>query len=448
MAAYKLKDSGIYWLGEIPEHWRIRKLKRDFDVLLGKMIQPEQRREHDKKYSYLRAANIDWTGVKINDVKTMWFQPFEVKKYALKKADLLVSEGGDVGKSSLWNDELNDCFYQNAINRVRAKQSNDTRFLYYWIYFLKHIGFVDSIVNRITIAHLTAEKLEALPILICPPIEQKAIAHYLDQACQNIDKTIHLKQQQLEKLTAYRKSVIHEAVTKGLDKTVTMKDSGVDWLGTIPEHWRARKLKRNFDVLLGKMIQPEQKREHDKEYSYLRAANIDWIGVKTNDVKTMWFQPFEVKKYALKREDLLVSEGGDVGKSSLWNNELKDCFYQNAINRVRAKQSNSTQFLYYWIYFLKHVGFIDSIVNRITIAHLTAEKLEYLPILICPPSEQKAIADYLDQACQNIDKTKESLSEQIKTLTQYRQSLIHECVTGKKRVYFADMSKGENHAIN
>src|SRR4051812_30050276 len=108
----KYKDSGVEWLGEVPEHWEVAPLKRGFYVTLGKMLQPEPRGGDDELLPYLRAANIQWSGVDISDLKRMWFTPFERDALRLVPGDLLISEGGDVGRSTIWGGEIADCFFQ------------------------------------------------------------------------------------------------------------------------------------------------------------------------------------------------------------------------------------------------------------------------------------------------------------------------------------------------
>jgi len=238
----------------------------------------------------------------------------------------------------------------------------------------------------------------------------------------------------LEILDALRKSIIHKAVTRGLDDSMELKDSGVEWLGRIPTHWKVRRIKRDFQITLGKMLQSQQKKDKETEENYLRSANIKWDNVDLSDVRKMWFSPDEKKRLKLEYDDLLVSEGGDVGRTSIWKNELSDCFIQNAINRVRTRKKDRTTFLYYWLFFIKHIGYIDAIVSRITIAHLTAEKLEKIYYVRPPVAEQSNIVTFLDNKTKELDGLAENIVTQISTLQQYRKSLIHECVTGKRRI--------------
>ena len=117
----------------------------------------------------------------------------------------------------------------------------------------------------------------------------------------------------------------------------------------IPTIWQERILKRDFDIVLGKMLQPEQRNTFDSEEFYLRSANIQWSGVDVSDIKTMWFSEQEKKILLLRNGDLVVNEGGDVGRCAIWQGQVKECYYQNSVNRVRNQEKASTLFLYYWI---------------------------------------------------------------------------------------------------
>jgi type I restriction enzyme S subunit len=231
-----------------------------------------------------------------------------------------------------------------------------------------------------------------------------------------------------------RQSIIYHAVTKGLNDSVPLVDSGVEWLGKIPHGWKAEIIKREFDVKLGKMLQPLQQSELDTEEYYLKTSNIYWEGVEINNINKMWFSPLDKLNTELQYNDLLVCEGGDVGRSALWKEEITPCYIQNAINRVRPIHHCSTKYLYYWLFFLKHTGYIDAMVSRITIAHLTAEKLERLIFLLPPRPDQQQIVEHLDSETQRLNNLKTNLNQQISTLEAYKKALIYECVTGKKRI--------------
>lgn len=237
------KESGVEWLGEVPKHWEVSLLKRRYQVTLGKMLKSNQTSPNETEEFYLRAANIHWRGVDTTDVKRMWFTPEEKNKLKLCKGDLLVSEGGDVGRSALWNDEIEGCYIQNSINRIRAREDADTRFLFYWMSFIKHADYIDMICNKATIAHFTVEKVEATPCVYPPLEEQKKIAAFLDKETTKIDTLIDKQEQLIALLQEKRQAVISHAVTRGLNPNVRMKDSGIEWLGEVPEHWGVTQIK-------------------------------------------------------------------------------------------------------------------------------------------------------------------------------------------------------------
>ena len=231
------KDSGVEWLGEVPGHWVVTALKRGFQVTLGKMLQPESTNPDDELLPYLRAANIQWDGVDATEVKTMWISARDRAQLSLKKGDLLVSEGGDVGRSCLWNNELEICYFQNSVNRVRALAGNSNRYLYYWMSVVKDKGYIDVLCNKSTIAHFTVEKVAAVPVPFPPANEQQAIAIFLDTETAKIDGLMAEQRALVALLKEKRQAVISHAVTKGLNPAAPMKDSGVAWLGEVPGHW-------------------------------------------------------------------------------------------------------------------------------------------------------------------------------------------------------------------
>ena len=239
----KYKDSGVEWLGEVPEYWHVAPLKRGFEVCLGKMLQNDAAGDEDVLRAYLRAANIQWAGVDISDVKKMWFSPRDRSQLRLKFGDLLVSEGGDVGRSAIWQGEIEECYIQNSINRVRTKADNSTKYLYYWMSTIKDKGYIDVLCNKSTIAHFTAEKVAEVPVSFPPGTEQTAIATFLDRETVKIDALIAEQEKLLSLLAEKRQATISHAVTKGLNPDVPMKDSGVEWLGDVPEHWDMVRIK-------------------------------------------------------------------------------------------------------------------------------------------------------------------------------------------------------------
>lgn len=266
---------------------------------------------------------------------------------------------------------------------------------------------------------------------ICPPKEeQTAIARFLDYKLAKINRFIQKKKQLIKLLNEQKAAIINQAVTKGLDSNAKMKPSGIEWLGEIPEHWEVRKLKYVANVVLGKMLCNEDKGGYSKK-PYLKSKNIQWLNVNLTDVDEMWFSANELEIYRLKRGDLILSEGGEVGKTFMWNNELEECYIQNSAHKVTINEGNlNYYFLYLFNTYGKKGGF-DSIVNRVSIAHLTKDKLVNVKCLVPPFSEQQQIVSYIEKETTIIHTTISKIEKELVLTEEYKTALIAEAVTGK-----------------
>lgn len=395
----------LNWFGEVPDGWRVGPLKRRYRVVLGKMLQGAAKDAGDRLLPYLRAANIQPHGLAPDDVQQMWFSTSEARNLRIQAGDVVVVEGGaGYGRAALADDRIDGWCFQNSINRLRAVGHDDPRFIVYAVQSAQASGIFEVLCNKATIPHLTAEKLEAVVVPIAPPFEQSAIADFLDRETAQIDELIAKQNALIELLGERRKAVITQAVTKGLDPSVPMKDSGVEWLGRVPAHWKVTTLKHRFTVLLGKMLDAGRSgRVDDLDLPYLRAANIQDHGLALGDVKTMPFTSREQKTLRLRANDLLVVEGGAVGTNYVVPEDMNGWFFQKTVNRVRSVQGDSTVLLGHLIRTYRDTGVIDMICNKSTIAHLTSEKLEILPIAVAPRDEQLQIEAYLGRQTIQID---------------------------------------------
>ena len=219
-------------------------------------------------------------------------------------------------------------------------------------------------------------------------------------------------------------------MTKGLDKNVPMKDSGIEWIGKIPENWGVSKVSSFYDVVLGKMLQPSKKNDFDTLENYLCAANVGGNRLKIDDLKQMWFSEDDKKQYGVQNGDLLVVEGGDVASSAFYESD-RPAYIQNALHRVRSTKGN-LEFLRYYLMFIKYSGFFEASCNRATIAHFTKEKFCSLPFLVPENKQVSEIVRYLNEKCTHIDSLIELKQTKIEKLQEYKKSLIYEYVTGKK----------------
>lgn len=266
--------------------------------------------------------------------------------------------------------------------------------------------------------------------------EQKRIADYLDSKCAKIDAIIEKQQAVIEKLKAYKLSVITEAVTKGLNPDVETKDSGIPFVGNIVKNASITRAGHLYNIILGKMLSPTPSNETDTLEQYFCAANVHFDGIGIADMKKMWFSENEKENYHVKIGDLLVVEGGaGAGGASVVTELDADCYVQNSIMIVRPKKDLiKVEWLYYTLYSLVNRKYIDFVCNKATIPHFTKDKLSNVPIVLMPEETTDKIIEYLNELCARVDVQIQKKQVIIEKLQSYKKSIIYEVVTGKKEV--------------
>lgn len=429
------KNPGIEWLQEVPTHWEVSVLKRAFNVQLGKMLQSTPTGTEDTLEPYLRAANISWHGVDLSDVKDMWFSPYEKKQYALEEGDLLISEGGDVGRSAIWKGELEHCYIQNAINRVRSKGLHSTHFLYYWIYTLKHSGYIDMFCSRATIPHFTAEKVECIHVLLPPVLEQHAITDFLNRETSKMDALIAKKGQLIELLQEKRIALISDAVTKGLDPNVAMKDSGLEWLREIPANWQVSRLKYlSKRITKGTTPTTLGKEFVDQGITFVKVESIsDTLTVLEDSCAHIDEETHALlRRSQLDKDDVLIGIAGAIGRIAIVTEDLLPANTNQAVGIISLGQPNIVP---RWIAYSlmsdgaqKHYGLATVQSAQ---ENLSLEDVGSAFIPIPPPNEQRAIATFLDRETAKVYALIAKVGEAIDRLQEYRTTLISAAVTGK-----------------
>jgi type I restriction enzyme S subunit len=435
-AAYpQYKASGIEWLGDIPSSWSVAEIKQTHHVTLGKMLTTEATSPEDVLLPYLRAAHIPPTGFTLDDPKEMWFTPKEKAGLTLKMGDVVVVEGGmgGYGRCDIVPEDLPGWGFQNSINRLRPKNGGSGAYTKYLLQIAREKGFIDVLCSVSTMPHLTAEKLGAIRLPRPHAAEQWAIAGFLDHETAKIDALIAKQEQLIATLREDRTATITQAVTKGLDLDAGMKDSGVPWIGQVPRHWTLGKVKHGFSVVLGKMYQGERQSPDDELLPHLKAGSLtETLDLDLDDPMLCWFTPDERKKLSVRKDDLLVVEGGATyGRCALVKEDLPGWGFQKSLNRVRTRNGASIHFLAYLIQTATHIGHVSILCGKATIPHFTAEKLESLEWPHPSVTEQRLIVDFLDRRCAKIDTLIAKANEVIDTLREYRSALITDAVTGK-----------------
>jgi type I restriction enzyme S subunit len=440
MSCYKNYDSyipsGLDWLPSMPQGWRFSQVKRGYKVTLGKMLQPSRKSIKDIKRKYLRAANIQVSGVDISDVKEMWFSPKETKALNLEAGDVLVSEGGDVGRSALWNEELKECYFQNSINRVRSTYGNSTEFFNYWLQALKSAGYVDIICNKSTIPHYTAEKVSSSPIMLPPIIVQNQIVDSLNKETARIDALMEKKTRFIELLKEKRQALITQAVTKGLDPTLPMKDSGVDWVGTVPKNWEIKPLK-SIAIGPGSLFIDgdwiESKDLSDSGVRYITTGNVGNGIYKEQGTGYITEDTFKkLRCTEVRPGDILISRLNlPIGRACIVP-ELGSYIVTSVDNVILRPDLGFTKsYLLFLLSSSAHFFNTANLARGTTMQRISRSSLGNIRFPFPPEEEQQKIGDYLKKKTSRIESILSATEQSIELLKERRSSLISAAVTGQ-----------------
>lgn len=410
----KYKDSGIAWIGEIPEHWDKNKIIRLFSII-GSGTTPKSSKEDNYIGSVNWIQSGDINGGYIENCKNT-ISDTALKEYPtlkIYKAPFIIVAmyGASVGNISISN--IDGCVNQACCVMNETKQN------------FKYLFYAMNSVKRYLIykaegggqPNISQDKIKNTWMPIPPFEEQQSIATYLDQKCGEIDELITLQEEMITKLQSYKQSVITEAVTKGLDKNVPLKDSGIEWIGEIPEHWSLVSIGKLFNIYAGGDAKPDYySNTKDLEHPF--------------PVYTNTRSEHEIYAYTSKAifpaNTITVTGRGDVGHAI-----YRRTPYDAIIRLLSLIPKNNYDCRFYTYFIDIVIPFMD---GKSAVAQLSALQLK--PQLVCLPSneEQQSIADYLDRKCSEIDELISIKQQKIEKLKNYKKSLIFECVTGKRKV--------------
>lgn len=278
---------------------------------------------------------------------------------------------------------------------------------------------------------ITIQELKQLPVLLPPINTQNRIASYLDRKCAEIDAIIAKQQQIIEKLKEYKLSVITEAVTKGLDPNVPMKDSGVEWIGKIPEHWTMLKLKHTSSILRGKFNHRPRNDPayYDGNHPFVQTGDV----ARANKYIKSYSQTLNEKGYAVSKEfpanSICMTIAANVGDVAILTFDA--CFPDSVVGFVPS-DNIAWDYLYYVLTAMKKQFVRNAIISTQLNLNIEIIKEEFIPV--APLRIQKEISKFLDDKYLAIDRTISAKQSAIDKLTDYKKSLIYEVVTGKKEI--------------
>jgi type I restriction enzyme S subunit len=427
------KDSGIEWIGEIPSHWEVKKVNYCFEQIgsgttptAGKPEYYENGQFNWLQTGDLNDADISETSKKItqkalNDYSTLRFYQ--------KDSLVIAMYGATIGKTGLLNIETTT---NQACCVLSKPKGINHRFAFYWLNYVK--PHVISLSYGGGQPNINQEQIRSLKIQ-CPTLEeQTAIAAYLDRKTAEIDELIADKKRLLELYEEEKTGIINQAVTKGINPDVPMKDSGIEWLGEIPEHWEVKRLKTIARVQTGRTPKIQ-----NSKIDFFENGEINWFTPSdfngntelTESKRKLIFEAFETGEVELFPENsiYLVSIGATLGKVSFFRDKASA---NQQINIIIFSQAFSPIFGYYFLVGNKEMITLEA--DYTTLPILNQSKTKSLSFAVPPIQEQQSIVRHIETECARIDAKKSKTEKLIALLTEYRTALISEVVTGKVKV--------------
>lgn len=426
-----MKDSGIAWIGVIPKDWEVGQVKQCF-----------YRKNEKSCIEKPIVLSLARSGVKVRDISTNEGQIAEsyynynpVEPYDLLLNPMDLYSGANCSLSYVYG------VISPAYINLRFIGQNNPRFFdyyfktQYWsMAFFAH-GKGISFDNRWT---LNAETILNYKIPIPPIVRQNLIADFLDKKCTEIDETITLQERIIEELRAYKQSIITETVTKGLDRNVKMKDSEVDWIGEIPEHWKLTRL-RSLGWVQNGISQSGDYFGEEYPYPFVsypdayKNYSVPYPNGRANSTEE------DRVKYSLIEGDVLFTRTSEtideIGFASTCMETIPDAVFSGFLIRFRPTSHNLFKgYSKYYFRSQMHRAYFVKEMNLVTRASLSQNLLKDMYVLLPSQEEQREIASYLDEKCSDIDTLISVRQQKIETLKEYKKSLIYEYVTGKKQV--------------
>jgi type I restriction enzyme S subunit len=430
------KNSGAEWLGEVPAHWQVSAFRRS-------LASPLMNGIFKKKEDF-------GSGVLLINVFDIYREDFRVAYSDLDRIRCTSDEQlayevipGDLFfvRSSLKEEGIAAVSVAEAVaepvvfecHLIRARTDQSLLGGRYCSYLFNSDQYRSEMIKRAKITTMTTIDQEAIlsVAVVRPPVEEQGIvAAFLDRETAKIDALVAEQQRLIELLKEKRQAVISYAVTKGLNPAAPMKDSGIKWLGDVPEHWANQTLNSRFSIELGKMLD-ESRITGRHLVPYLRNTDVQWGAINFEDLPEMDITEGEYNRYTVENGDLLVCEGGEVGRAALVTSKPGVIGFQKALHRFRSRGVGEVpRYMYYTLVWAAGTG-VFSTAGSSTIAHLTGEQLRKYRFPKPPLPEQSVIVRCLDDKTSEIDKLTEEAESGIILLQERRTALISAAVTGK-----------------
>lgn len=429
MKQYEIyKDSGIEWLGEIPEHWKSSKLKYHTSKIIDGAHFTPTYIDDKKGVPFLRVTDIHKSEIDLEKVKRIPVDEHKelIKRCFPKKGDLLLSKNGTIGLMKIVNWDWDFSIFV-SLCLIKFEKTLLNSFFYY--FFKSNVVerqiFESSQKTSVTNLHL--EKIKELRITIPPLEEQTQIANYLNHKTARLDNLIAKKEQIIKLLEEERKAVINQAITKGIDPNVPMKDSGIKWLGEIPEHWKVLKMKYVSRVSRGAILRPVDEPSYfdeNGEWTYLNISDATKCDKYLSEGKLRLSELGSNKSARIKPGNLVITASATIGKPFI--NTIPICIHDGFIPLNDLKVN-----IDYMYYYFKNPQLFVGIGKSNTQKNIYVSEVKMMDVPVPSSKEQIEIPLYIEKENNRIDAIVSKIQREINLLKEYKIALISEVVTGK-----------------
>ena len=409
----------IPWIEEINTEWPLSRLDHHATIINGYPFDAE-----------LFHPSQGFPLVRIRDIASrttvVQYRGEIIPDAIIMKHDILIGMDGDFNVER-WRGE--QALLNQRVCCVRPDRTVDNSYLAYFLTF--PLKVINILTHSTTVKHLSSLDVAKLWIPLPPLATQRAIAAFLDRETAKIDALVDAEQRLLALLTEKRQALITHAVTRGLNPAAPMQDSGVEWIGAVPVGWEIPTVNARYEVALGKMLDTKTIIGNNLA-PYLRNIDVQWHKINVKNLPEMDFNSNDKNIYALRKGDVLICEGGEIGRTAIWLGELETCYYQKALHRLRPITTmDYPQFFTYVMEAAVNIGVFAAEGNQSTIQHLTAEKLRAFRFPSPPHAEQQHIIEHIQTKTTKIDQLIATAERTIETLHERRTALISEAVTGQ-----------------
>lgn len=437
------KKSGIEWLNCIPEHWIASELKRYCNVTDGSHHSPSIQVEG---YPFISVTDVGENEIDFENCKRITKSDYKrLVKEGCKPhiGDVLLTKDGTIGRATIVTEEDADFVILSSLGLLSPTSSLSNRFLYYYLVSGRNVDQMNSMIHGSALKRMTINKIESLKITFPSFEEQQKIADFLDHETVKIDTLIAKQEKLIELLKEKRQAVISHAVTRGLNPNVPMKDSGVEWLGNVPEHWNVAGFKKYIESIVD--YRGKTPNKIDSGVFLVTARNIK-KGIVDYSLSNEFISEGDYSEVMSRGTpnigDVLFTTEAPLGEVA--NVDNTDIALAQRVIKFSGKKGILDN--YFFKYFMMSEAFQTSLslfASGSTVKGIKAERFVYLRKLIPPLAEQKEIVHHIDTQLQKFDLLVSKAEAGIELIKERKTSLISAAVTGKIDVRNYNTEKAE-----